>query len=42
MHPTFVIGVRLPFAAHCWVQTDDYLISDQALTVSDYTPILVV
>lgn len=42
VHPTFVIGVRLPFAAHCWVQTDDYLISDQALTVSDYTPILVV
>lgn len=42
VHPQFVIGVRMPFAAHCWVQTDEYLISDHCLTVSDYTPILVI
>lgn len=37
-----VIGVKLrPFAAHCWVQTDDRLVNDRADTVRNFTPILV-
>jgi hypothetical protein len=39
---TFVIGVRLhPFAAHCWLQSDEVLLNDSCDAVSGYTPILV-
>ncbi len=37
-----VIGVRLqPFAAHCWVQQGDCIVSDRLDTVRTFTPILV-
>lgn len=33
-------GVRLePFAAHCWLQHDDLLLSDPLNFVADYTPV---
>jgi hypothetical protein len=33
-------GVRLsPFAAHCWVQKDDLLLTDPLNIVADYTPV---
>lgn len=33
-------GVRLePFAAHCWLQHDDVLLSDPLNFVADYTPV---
>lgn len=39
--PTLVIGVKLdPFAAHCWVQTDDRVASDSLEHVRGFTPIL--
>jgi hypothetical protein len=38
-----VLGVALrPFHAHCWVQTDDRLLSDEPDTVSGFVPILAV
>ena len=33
-------GVRLdPFAAHCWLQHDDLLLTDPMNFVADYTPV---
>ena len=39
---TLVIGVRLPFAAHCWVQSGDYLLSDALDRVMNFEPIAAV
>lgn len=37
-----VFGVKLdPFAAHCWLQTDDVILNDAADIVTSFTPILV-
>ena len=38
--PTIVIGVQLPFAAHCWVQCEDRLVSDPLERVGTFVPIL--
>ncbi len=39
---SLVLGVRVdPFAAHCWVQVDDMLLSDELDVVAEFTPILV-
>jgi hypothetical protein len=41
LFPTWVFGVRTaPFAAHCWVQYDDYIVNDRPEYVADFTPIL--
>lgn len=41
--PDLVLGVKLrPFEAHCWVQHDNVLISDDPGSVAPFTPILVV
>jgi hypothetical protein len=33
-------GVRLdPFAAHCWVQAEDYLLSDPLANVLSFSPV---
>ncbi len=41
--PDLVLGVKLrPFEAHCWVQHDNMLISDDPGTVAPFTPILIV
>lgn len=38
-----VFGVKLdPFAAHCWLQTDDVILNDAVDIVTSFTPILVV
>lgn len=38
-----VFGVKLdPFAAHCWLQTDDAIVNDGADSVSAFTPVLAV
>ncbi len=37
-----VIGVMLPFAAHCWVQSGSTVLTDPVEKVRSYTPILVV
>lgn len=38
-----VIGVALrPFHAHCWVQTDDRLLSEESEVVSGFVPILAI
>lgn len=35
-----LFGARLdPFAAHCWVQSDDHVLSDPVSNVSDFTPV---
>ena len=35
-----LFGVRLdPFAAHCWVQSDDHLLSDPLSNIADFTPV---
>ena len=36
-----VIGVTLPFAAHCWVQMGSAVLTDPLDVVTPYTPILV-
>lgn len=36
-----VIGVTLPFAAHCWVQLGSAVLTDQLDVVAPYQPILV-
>jgi hypothetical protein len=38
--PTLVFGVRMPFAAHCWVQCDTRIVSDAIDDVRPLTPIL--
>jgi hypothetical protein len=41
--PTLVMGVKLdPFAAHCWVQTDDRVANDSLEHVRGFTPILAI
>jgi hypothetical protein len=36
-----IFGVKLdPFAAHCWLQTEEAILNDSADIVSDFTPIL--
>lgn len=37
----FVIGVTLPFAAHCWVQAGPTVLTDSAERVARFTPLLV-
>lgn len=37
----FVIGVTLPFAAHCWVQAGPIVLTDSAERVARFTPLLV-
>lgn len=37
-----VIGVRLPFAAHCWVQMGDTVLSDPLDRVQNFKPIVAV
>lgn len=38
-----VFGVKLdPFAAHCWLQTDEAVLNDAADKVAAFTPIMVV
>jgi len=39
---TLVIGVRLPFSAHCWVQAGDLLLTDPIDVVLPFEPILAV
>lgn len=38
--PTVVMGVQLPFAAHCWVQCEDRVVSDPIERIADFEPIL--
>jgi hypothetical protein len=38
--PTIVFGVRMPFAAHCWVQCGTRIVSDAIDDVHPLTPIL--
>lgn len=35
-----VIGVMLPFAAHCWIQAGEVLLSDPLDRVRNFTPLL--
>ncbi|MBU0823552.1 MAG: lasso peptide biosynthesis B2 protein, partial [Alphaproteobacteria bacterium] len=37
-----VIGVRLPFAAHCWVQMGETVLSDPLDRVQNFKPIVAV
>ena len=37
-----VIGVMLPFAAHCWVQNGSVLLSDPLDSVQNFKPLLTV
>ena len=38
--PNLVIGVTIPFTAHCWVQVGDRVVSDSLDRVRSFTPIL--
>ena len=41
--PQLIMGVKLqPFAAHAWVQSEDWLINERWDVVRDFTPILIV
>lgn len=40
-HADLVIGVTLPFSAHCWVQLGSTVLTDPLDLVETYTPILV-
>lgn len=40
--PTIIIGVRLPIAAHCWVQCEHRLLGDTLDTVEGFQPILAI
>ena len=37
-----IIGVTLPFAAHCWVQLGSTVLTDPLDVVAPYKPILIV
>jgi len=40
LRPTLVLGVRTtPFAAHCWIEFDDMLVSDTSDHCASFTPI---
>jgi hypothetical protein len=39
--PQWVFGVKCePFAAHCWVQDDNYVLNDSVEYVQRFTPIM--
>jgi hypothetical protein len=41
IRPTLVFGVSAdPFAAHCWVQLDDIVLTGDLDTARQFTPIL--
>lgn len=40
-HADLVIGVTLPFSAHCWVQLGSMVLTDPLDLIEPYTPILV-
>lgn len=40
--PTIVFGVQFPFAAHCWVQCDERLVSDVLDKIRPFKPILAI
>jgi hypothetical protein len=43
LFPDWVFGVRTrPFAAHCWLQQDDYLLNETPEGVKPFTPIFAV
>ena len=43
LYPQWVFGVVAePFGAHCWVQSDQYVLNDRPEYVRGYTPIMVV
>lgn len=43
LRTALVFGVRLdPFAAHCWLQTPDYILTGSAADAHNFEPILVV
>lgn len=43
LHATLVFGVRLgPFAAHCWLQSEESVLTGTAADAGNYTPILAV
>lgn len=43
LFPEIVFGVKLdPFAAHCWVQTDQLVLNDSRDTIEGFVPVLVV
>lgn len=37
-----VIGITMPFSAHCWVQADQILLTDQLEVIAGFEPILVI
>lgn len=40
---TLIFGVKLdPFAAHCWVQSNDLVLNDRVETVAAFTPVRVI
>lgn len=41
-HPVVVLGVQLPFAAHCWVQCGDRVLSDTLERARSFIPILAI
>lgn len=41
-HPVVVLGVQLPFAAHCWVQCGDRVVSDTLERTRSFIPILAI
>ena len=43
VHPAWVFGVQAqPFAAHCWLQQDGFVLNDTVEHVTGFTPIMVV
>ncbi|MBM0107282.1 lasso peptide biosynthesis B2 protein [Steroidobacter sp. S1-65] len=43
IHPTWVFAVRLePWAAHCWVQHQQYTFNEEAEDAVAYTPVMVI
>ncbi|MBO9375573.1 lasso peptide biosynthesis B2 protein [Sphingomonas histidinilytica] len=43
LYPTIVFGVRTnPFAAHCWVQSEDHILQDDAAEAPLFTPIMAI
>jgi hypothetical protein len=43
LYPTWVFGVRLePWAAHCWVQHQQWLLNEEVEAAATYTPIMAI
>lgn len=41
VYPTIVFGVTMyPFAAHCWVQSGEYILNDYPQNIKRYNPIM--